>query len=244
MSTDVLLRDHHGDYDCGTTQNEARTGSEAVRASSREVEAPRMSDDTASVNPARKPISRRLRFEILRRDNYTCRYCGASSLDAALTVDHVIPTALGGGDEPSNLTTACRDCNAGKASTSPDEHIVDDVDGMALVWKKAIDRAAEMQRVEDLEAANQITEFLEVWNHWHMGDDETRKIPMPTGWESSIRTFIKNGMDVNELHEMTHVAMESRATSDKTWRYFCGCCWNRLARRQEIARQLIEDGQL
>ncbi|MEJ7724319.1 MAG: hypothetical protein WKF64_08445 [Ilumatobacteraceae bacterium] len=37
-----------------------------------------------------KPISRRLRFEILRRDGHTCRYCGARAPDVPLTVDHVI----------------------------------------------------------------------------------------------------------------------------------------------------------
>jgi 5-methylcytosine-specific restriction endonuclease McrA len=34
-----------------------------------------------------KPIPRRLRFEILRRDGHTCRYCGAQAPDVPLTVD-------------------------------------------------------------------------------------------------------------------------------------------------------------
>ena len=40
-------------------------------------------------------VSRRLRFEILRRDNYTCCYCGAKSPDVTLAVDHVLPVTLG-----------------------------------------------------------------------------------------------------------------------------------------------------
>lgn len=72
-------------------------------------------------------VSKRLRYEILRRDNHTCRYCGASAPDVPLRVDHVIPVSLGGPDRPSNLVTACQDCNAGKTSSMPDAATVADV---------------------------------------------------------------------------------------------------------------------
>ncbi|MFE4420379.1 HNH endonuclease [Streptomyces sp. NPDC056817] len=62
-------------------------------------------------------VSKRLRYEILRRDRYTCRYCGASAPDAPMRVDHVTPVALGGTDHPSNLVAACEPCNSGKTST-------------------------------------------------------------------------------------------------------------------------------
>src|SRR5690242_10107126 len=64
-------------------------------------------------------VSKRTRYEVLTRDNHTCRYCGGVAPDVVLTVDHVVPTALGGSDKPDNLVAACKDCNAGKASTSP-----------------------------------------------------------------------------------------------------------------------------
>lgn len=62
-------------------------------------------------------VSKRLRYEILRRDNHTCRYCGASAPDVPLRVDHVTPVALGGSDKPENLVTSCEPCNSGKSST-------------------------------------------------------------------------------------------------------------------------------
>ncbi|MFF0055622.1 HNH endonuclease [Streptomyces microflavus] len=62
-------------------------------------------------------VSKRLRYEILRRDRFTCRYCGASAPDAPMRVDHVTPVALGGTDHPSNLVAACEPCNSGKTST-------------------------------------------------------------------------------------------------------------------------------
>ena len=65
-------------------------------------------------------ISRRLRYEVLRRDSYTCRYCGAKAPDVKLNVDAVVPEALGGSHkDPSNLTTACEACNSGKTSSKP-----------------------------------------------------------------------------------------------------------------------------
>lgn len=52
-------------------------------------------------------VSKRTRYEVLRRDNHTCRYCGGSAPDVRLTVDHVLPVTLGGSDDPSNLVAAC-----------------------------------------------------------------------------------------------------------------------------------------
>ncbi|MFF8716201.1 HNH endonuclease [Streptomyces sp. NPDC015184] len=45
-------------------------------------------------------VSKRLRYEILRRDNRTCRYCGAGAPDAPLCVDHVVPSAAGWAQSP------------------------------------------------------------------------------------------------------------------------------------------------
>jgi hypothetical protein len=61
---------------------------------------------------SRRPVSQR--FSVLARDNYTCRYCGRSAPEVTLHVDHIIPVAEGGTDEPANLVTACADCNEGK----------------------------------------------------------------------------------------------------------------------------------
>jgi len=62
----------------------------------------------------RTSLPQSLRFDILRRDNFTCRYCGRSSPDVVLHVDHVTAVANGGTDDPANLITSCSDCNFGK----------------------------------------------------------------------------------------------------------------------------------
>jgi len=47
--------------------------------------------------------------EVLRRDEYTCQYCGKRSPN--LTIDHIIPRRLGGTHSWENLVAACPNCN-------------------------------------------------------------------------------------------------------------------------------------
>ncbi|MEW1803257.1 HNH endonuclease [Streptomyces virginiae] len=91
-------------------------------------------------------VSKRLRYEILRRDNHACRYCGAAAPTVKLNVDHVIPTSLGGSDKPDNLVSSCAACNAGKTSSMPNATPVADVD------QATFRQAAELQAAADRRA--------------------------------------------------------------------------------------------
>lgn len=71
----------------------------------------------------RVPISPRTRFAVLKRDGFTCQYCGAGAPDVQLHVDHVRPVSKGGGGGMGNLKTACKDCNIGKGVTELDDEI-------------------------------------------------------------------------------------------------------------------------
>lgn len=72
-----------------------------------------------SSNVKRRTIGKRLRFEVLKRDRFTCQYCGRSSDDGTeLHVDHIVPVSSGGTNTTENLTTACIDCNLGKSNIS------------------------------------------------------------------------------------------------------------------------------
>jgi cytochrome c553 len=65
----------------------------------------------------RKPISKKVRFEVFKRDSFKCQYCGAEAPSVLLNVDHIKPVAEGGTNELMNLIAACSTCNAGKAAT-------------------------------------------------------------------------------------------------------------------------------
>lgn len=62
----------------------------------------------------RKSISKKLRFEVFKRDSFTCQYCGKMAPDVVLEVDHINPVASGGDNDILNLVTSCFDCNRGK----------------------------------------------------------------------------------------------------------------------------------
>jgi hypothetical protein len=68
----------------------------------------------------RATLSKRLRFEIFKRDNFRCKYCGSSPTVRPLHVDHVVPVVEGGTDDPENLVTSCEPCNLGKAAVPLD----------------------------------------------------------------------------------------------------------------------------
>lgn len=69
-----------------------------------------------SVRPAEPLVpSPGLRFSVLSRDKFTCRYCGRKSPEVTLAADHVLPIARGGRATLENLVTACSDCNLGKS---------------------------------------------------------------------------------------------------------------------------------
>jgi 5-methylcytosine-specific restriction endonuclease McrA len=64
----------------------------------------------------RVPLTKR---EILRRDNYTCQYCGRNT--GALTIDHVIPRSRGGQHTWNNVVAACPSCNHRKGGRTLEE---------------------------------------------------------------------------------------------------------------------------
>ena len=106
-------------------------------------------------------ISKRLRYEVLRRDNHACRYCGIAAPEVVLVVDHVLPVALGGTDEPSNLAASCCDCNAGKSASSPDAEIVANVAEDAVRWRKAMEVAQRMADEERQAAKAYVDHFVD-----------------------------------------------------------------------------------
>lgn len=70
------------------------------------------------VNPNDRHISKGLRYDILKRDNFKCQICGRTAEEdgVKLHVDHVIPFSKGGKTIPENLRTLCQDCNLGKSN--------------------------------------------------------------------------------------------------------------------------------
>ena len=91
----------------------------------------------------RKPISKRTRFEVFKRDRFTCQYCGRMSPDVILEVDHIKPVAEGGTNKMINLITSCRDCNRGKGKRK----LSDDAE-LKKQQKELVDLADKREQAE------------------------------------------------------------------------------------------------
>lgn len=63
----------------------------------------------------REEISPSLRYQVLTRDESTCKKCGRKTPDVELQVDHMLPWACGGSTVVDNLQSLCRECNQGKS---------------------------------------------------------------------------------------------------------------------------------
>lgn len=73
---------------------------------------------------------------VLRRDNFTCGYCG----DFASTVDHIVPRSRSGPNTFANLIAACLTCNQLKADLTPQEA------GMRLLWEPRVPSRAPVRQ--------------------------------------------------------------------------------------------------
>jgi 5-methylcytosine-specific restriction endonuclease McrA len=70
-----------------------------------------------------RPPTQTLSFNkknILKRDGYTCQYCGRNGSER-MTIDHVVPRYLGGKTIWENVVSACRSCNTSKGNRTPQQ---------------------------------------------------------------------------------------------------------------------------
>lgn len=63
-------------------------------------------------------IRQEKRLQIYLRDGLACVYCGRGVEEISLTLDHIEPHSQGGGNEATNLVTACQHCNKSRQDRS------------------------------------------------------------------------------------------------------------------------------
>jgi len=96
----------------------------------------------------RKSLTKKTRFEVFKRDSFTCQYCGNKAPDVILEIDHIKPVASGGDNEIINLVTSCFKCNRGKS----DREISDD----SIISK-------QRKQIEELNLKRQQLEMMLQW---------------------------------------------------------------------------------
>lgn len=149
-----------------------------------------------------------------------------------MTVDHVIPVALGGTDEPTNLATACQECNAGKTSSAPEQRTVDAVSTAAAKWSAAMVLAAEEARRS---AAGRDPVYEAVVNAW----PSYHRHKIPADYTATIDQFLDAGLPAEVVIDMARVA-GAKPQIEQRWKYFAGACWNKVRQLQARAAEILD----
>jgi 5-methylcytosine-specific restriction endonuclease McrA len=175
---------------------------------------------------SRTPISKKIRFEIFKRDGFRCVYCGAvPSETVLLECDHIKPVGEGGSNEADNLVTACGACNSGKGATP-----------LSSVPQSLEEKAAQVaEREAQIRAYHEIFEAKKARK-----DEELRKITdvftkrfgdeeIHHNQVASIRNFLRR-LDYFEVLEAMEIAVDRTNSPYQSFKYFCGVCWRKIKR--------------
>lgn len=172
-------------------------------------------------------VSKRLRFEILRRDNHTCQYCGEKAPNVTLHVDHVKPKTLGGNDSPENLVAACKDCNTGKTSVSLEAPMVAAISERNLDWEiKAQVLAAKLRGTLERDQ-EYCSEFDEMWTL--AADNAGAPAVWPFGYQGSVMRWSSMGYPLEAMDVAIETAFAAtRVTAADKFQYLAGIIWRQI----------------
>ena len=172
------------------------------------------------------PTKPRLRFEVFKRDGFTCAYCGRKPPIVTLQVDHILAESRGGPSSIDNLITSCFDCNSGKSNIP--------LTAIPETIEKKLARIQEQQ--EQVRAYNRLLASKERTLQRSISlIDETFSSFYPKREltfqfkQTSLRRFLER-LPAQELVDAMMQACGGRA-SDHAIKYFCGICWRKIKRQ-------------
>jgi DNA-directed RNA polymerase subunit RPC12/RpoP len=174
---------------------------------------------------ARKAISKKTRFDVFKRDRFTCQYCGATPPGVLLHLDHIHPVAEGGGNTLDNLLTACEPCNLGKGARLLSE-----------VPAALKDKAAElMEREAQIRGYNEVLQYQadriadEMWfvaGALQGSEDQAKNFDRKN--LQSIKMFLGK-LAFQQVLDSAESAYAKFSTSPvRMFSYFCGICWAKI----------------
>ena len=183
-------------------------------------------------------ITKKIRFEVFKRDGFACQYCGKHPPETTLEIDHVQPKSKKGSDDINNLITSCFDCNRGKNnielktipnSLQENKEILQEREKQYLEYHKLLAKINKRVSSE----INQVTVIFENYFPERTFTDSFKK--------GSIKKFIEklNIFEVCEAMEISCSKFEGQdsyyvkgrgwySNSDSAIKYFCGICWSKI----------------
>lgn len=172
-------------------------------------------------------ISVRTRFEVFKRDDFTCQYCGRKSPDVVLEADHIVPVCDNGTDDVINLRTSCWECNHGKAGKPLNEIVTgEDPHDRAILLLERERQLREYNEVLAQELVRRETAAWDLVRYWNREQGLTKKADLEyvetVDWRWLFHALqwcpaevVRNFMDA---------ALNRRMT--RNFKYVAGCCRN------------------
>lgn len=171
----------------------------------------------------RKPISLRVRFNIFKRDSFTCQYCGKTPPSTVLEVDHLIPVSKGGENIDDNLITSCFDCNRGKSDINLTELPQTTAQKLESIKEREL-QYKEYQKLL-LSIDSRVNREVEVVNDkfkvYFPGNIFTER------FKTSVKKFIDK-LGLVCVLGCLDLACTRIYDAEKATSYFCGICWNKI----------------
>lgn len=179
-------------------------------------------------------ISKKLRFEVFKRDGFACQYCGRKPPEVTLELDHINPRSRQGKDDTENLLAACFDCNRGKGKIPLEKIPKTLVVNLGILKEKELQLreynkflAKIEKRIQiDIEEINEI--YISYFPKWQLSD-RFKNI--------SLKRFIKllpKQIIIDAMHLACHNMLRN-AEDDPPGEapgYFCGICWNKIREKE------------
>ena len=183
----------------------------------------------------RKALSKKTRFEVFKRDKFTCQYCGKSAPDVVLEVDHIKPVAEGGTNDIINLITSCRDCNRGKGKTilSDDTEIKKQKEELMILAEKREQLKMLMEWRTELagllqEEVDYICEYWAASNGRFELNDSGRVIAMNLLKQFSLSEIL-DGIDIS----IAQYYKGDQKSIENALNKVGGICYNRRKQQKE-----------
>jgi len=173
--------------------------------------------------PERIQVSKRTRFEIFKRDEFTCQYCGSKPPAVVLEVDHINPVSSGGGNEEHNLITSCFDCNRGKSNV-PLEIVPIDIEERKKQLeerREQVNAYEQMLHDEMLHLMGCVDLVVGVYEEAYPG------MTLTDSAKRSIKMFLGKLPEII-VTECMQLACDRGVKDSACFRYFCGICWNKI----------------
>jgi hypothetical protein len=172
-------------------------------------------------------LSVRSRFEVFKRDDFTCQYCGRKSPDVVLEADHIVPLSGGGSDDVINLTTSCWECNRGKSGVPLAQVLTgEDPHDRAIVLLERERQLAEYNKVVAAERERRDREAWDLVRYWKAEQGYKKKADLKTIGTEDYR-WLFNALawcPAERIREFMDAALNRHMT--KNLKYVAVCCRN------------------